>query len=48
MPATRAYIPCTCGHLPAEHGPTGKCRGQSAAEWPCDCQSVDVDDEGGE
>jgi hypothetical protein len=46
MPANRAYVPCTCGHLPAERGPSGKCRATSPAGWPCDCQSVDLDDDG--
>lgn len=40
-----ANIPCTCGHLPQEHGPDGKCRAKSLSGWPCDCTSVDLDDE---
>jgi hypothetical protein len=44
MATSGAWIPCTCGHLPSEHGPKGKCRAESAAGWPCECESVDVDD----
>lgn len=44
MPSIGAWVPCTCGHLPSEHGPKGQCRAQSPAGWPCDCQSLDLDD----
>jgi hypothetical protein len=43
MATSGAWIYCSCGHTVPEHGPDGKCR--SASGWPCDCQSLDVDDE---
>lgn len=44
MSVSGAWIPCTCGHLPPEHGPNGKCRAKSASGWPCDCTSLDLED----
>jgi hypothetical protein len=45
MATSGAWIYCSCGHTVPEHGPDGKCRSASASGWPCDCQSLDVDDE---
>ena len=46
MPPSGAWVYCSCGHIVPEHGPDGRCRGESASEWPCDCTSLDLDDEG--
>lgn len=46
MSASDAWIFCSCDHLAAEHAEGGKCRARSETGWPCDCQSLDADDEG--
>ena len=45
MPPSGAWVYCSCGHIVPEHGPDGRCRGESASEWPCDCTSLDLDDD---
>jgi hypothetical protein len=46
MTATEALRWCSCGHTVPKHDEGGQCRDQSLSGWPCDCQTLDVDDEG--
>jgi hypothetical protein len=45
MPASTAWIFCSCGHLAAEHNGGGQCRARTESDWPCNCQQLDADDQ---